>query len=55
MLAIEDRLISLITNQSDQSTEPDEQEVYPQSFVYYRGSLYLVAWSRSLAGTRARN
>ena len=45
MLAIEDRLISLITYQSDQATEPVEQEVYPQGFVYHRGSLYLIAWS----------
>lgn len=45
MLAIEDRLISLITYQSDQATEPVEQEVYPQGFVFHRGSLYLIAWS----------
>jgi predicted DNA-binding transcriptional regulator YafY len=45
MVAIEDRLVSLIVYQSDQSTEPVEQEVYPQGFVFHRGSLYLIAWS----------
>lgn len=45
MIAVEDRLISLIVYQSDQATEPVEQEVYPQGFVFHRGSLYLVAWS----------
>ena len=45
MIAIEDRLVSLIVYQSDRSTEPVEQEVYPQGFVYHRGSLYLIAWS----------
>ena len=41
----EDRLVSLIVYQSDQATEPVEQEVYPQGFVFHRGSLYLIAWS----------
>lgn len=45
MIAIEDHLVSLIVYQSDRSTEPVEQEVYPQGFVYHRGSLYLIAWS----------
>ncbi|HRA86915.1 MAG TPA: WYL domain-containing protein [Planctomycetaceae bacterium] len=45
MVAVEDRLVSLIVYQSDQSTEPVEQEVYPQGFVFHRGSLYLIAWS----------
>lgn len=45
MVAVEDRLISLIVYQSDQATEPVEQEVYPLGFVFHRGSLYLVAWS----------
>jgi predicted DNA-binding transcriptional regulator YafY len=45
MVAIEDRLVSLIVYQSDRATEPVEQEVYPQGFVYHRGSLYLIAWS----------
>lgn len=45
MIAIEDRLVSLIVYQSDRLTEPVEQEVYPQGFVYHRGSLYLIAWS----------
>jgi len=38
-------LVSLIVYQSDQATEPVEQEVYPQGFVFHRGSLYLIAWS----------
>ena len=37
--------MSLIVYQSDRSTEPVEQEVYPQGFVFHRGSLYLNAWS----------
>ena len=45
MVAVEDHLISLIVYQSDRSTEPVEQEVYPQGFVFHRGSLYLIAWS----------
>ncbi|MCA9085710.1 MAG: transcriptional regulator [Planctomycetaceae bacterium] len=45
MVAIEDRRVSLIVYQSDQATEPVEQEVYPQGFVFHRGSLYLIAWS----------
>ena len=45
MVAIEDKLVTLIVYQSDQSTEPVEQEVYPQGFVFHRGSLYLIAWS----------
>lgn len=45
MVAIEDHLVSLIVYQSDRATEPVEQEVYPQGFVYHRGSLYLIAWS----------
>jgi predicted DNA-binding transcriptional regulator YafY len=45
MLAIEDRLVTLIVYQSDQSTEPVEQEVYPLGLVHHRGSLYLIAWS----------
>jgi predicted DNA-binding transcriptional regulator YafY len=45
MVAIEDHLVSLIVYQSDRSTEPVEQEVYPQGFVFHRGSLYLIAWS----------
>ena len=42
MVAIEDRRVSLIVYQSDQATEPVEQEVYPQGFVFHRGSLYRV-------------
>ncbi len=52
MVAIEDHLISLIVYQSDQATEPVEQEVYPQGFVFHRGSLYLIAWSSRRAEIR---
>lgn len=45
MVAIEDRLVTLIVYQSDQATEPVEQEVYPLSLVHHKGSLYLVAFS----------
>ena len=45
MVAVEDRLVSLIVYQSDHASEPSEQEVYPQGFVFHRGSLYVVAWS----------
>ena len=45
MVAIEDHRVSLIVYQSDQATESVEQEVYPQGFVFHRGSLYLIAWS----------
>jgi predicted DNA-binding transcriptional regulator YafY len=45
MIAIEDRFVSLISYQSDQATEPVEQEIYPQGFVFHNGSLYLIAWS----------
>lgn len=52
MVAIEDRLVSLIVYQSDQATEPVEQEVYPQGLVFHRGSLYLIAWSSRRAEIR---
>lgn len=45
MVAIEDRLVSLMSYQSDRATEPVEQEIYPQGFVFHHGSLYLIAWS----------
>ncbi|MBL8818513.1 MAG: WYL domain-containing protein [Planctomyces sp.] len=45
MIAIEDRFVSLIAYQSDQASEAVEQEIYPQGFVFHRGSLYLVAWA----------
>jgi predicted DNA-binding transcriptional regulator YafY len=45
MMAVEDHRVTLIVYQSDRSTEPVEQEVYPQGFVFHRGSLYLIAWS----------
>lgn len=52
MVAIEDRKVTLIVYQSDQATEPVEQEVYPQGFVFHRGSLYLIAWSSRRAEIR---
>lgn len=45
MVATEDRLISQITYQSEQSPEPLKQEICSLGFVYHRGSLYLIAWS----------
>lgn len=45
MIAIEDRLVTLIVYQSMQATEPVEQEIYPLGMVHHRGSLYLIAWS----------
>lgn len=52
MIAIEDRFVSLITYQSDQASEPAEQEIYPQGFVFHRGSLYLIAWAVQRQGIR---
>jgi proteasome accessory factor B len=45
MVAIEDRFVSLITYQTDQATESSSVEIYPQGFIFHRGSLYLVAWA----------
>jgi len=45
MVAIEDRFVSVITYQSDQATESSLVEIYPQGFIFHRGSLYLIAWS----------
>lgn len=45
VLAIEDRLVTLIVYRSDRATEPVEQEVYPLSLVHHNGSLYLIAFS----------
>ncbi len=52
MVAIEDGFVSRITYQSDQATEPAEQDIYPQGFVFHRGSLYLIAWSVSRSAIR---
>ena len=52
MIAIEDRLVSLMTYQSDRATEPAEQEIYPQGFVFHNGSLYLIAWSSRRSAIR---
>lgn len=43
MIAIEDRRVSLIAYQSDQATETSTVEIYPQGFIFHRGSLYLIA------------
>ena len=45
MVAIEDRLVSHITYQSDEASGPSQKEIYPQGFVFHRGSLYLIAWA----------
>ncbi|MEZ6126726.1 MAG: WYL domain-containing transcriptional regulator [Planctomycetaceae bacterium] len=43
--AMEDRRRVLVVYQSMQSTEPVEQELGPQGFIWHNGSLYLIAWS----------
>ncbi|MEI7699228.1 MAG: WYL domain-containing protein [Planctomycetia bacterium] len=45
MVAVEDRLVAHITYQSDQATGASKKEIYPQGFVFHRGSLYLIAWA----------
>jgi len=45
VLAMEDRLVTLMVYQSDQATEPVEQEVYPLGLVHHNGSLYVIAFS----------
>jgi predicted DNA-binding transcriptional regulator YafY len=35
----------LVFYQSQESTEPIEQELGPQGFIWHNGSLYLIAWS----------
>lgn len=45
MVAIEDHKFADITYHSMQSTEPVSQMVYPYGLVYFRGSLYLVAYA----------
>lgn len=43
--ATEDRLQTIITYQSQRSTEPVEYAVDPLGLIYHKGSLYLVAFS----------
>ena len=45
LVAIEDHKFADITYHSIQSTEPVSQTVYPYGLVYFRGSLYLVAFA----------
>ena len=47
MLAIEDHKIAWVAYQSERATEPVSLEMYPYGIVYHKGSLYLVAHSRS--------
>ena len=43
--AMEDRRRVLVVYQSMESSEPIEQELGPQGFIWHNGSLYLIAWS----------
>lgn len=43
--AMEDRRRVLVSYQSQEATEPIEQELGPQGFIWHNGSLYLIAWS----------
>lgn len=45
IMAMEDRKRTLVVYQSMQATEPVEQELGPQGFLWHNGSLYLIAWS----------
>jgi predicted DNA-binding transcriptional regulator YafY len=45
LLAMEDKHRVLVSYQSQESTEPIEQELGPQGFIWHNGSLYLIAWS----------
>ncbi len=45
IVAMEDRKRVLVVYQSMQATEPVEQELGPQGFLWHNGSLYLIAWS----------
>ena len=45
LVAMEDRKRVLVVYQSMQATEPVEQELGPQGFVFHNGSLYVIAWS----------
>jgi predicted DNA-binding transcriptional regulator YafY len=42
---MEDKRRVLVSYQSQEATEPIEQELGPQGFIWHNGSLYLVAWS----------
>ncbi len=42
---MEDRRRVLVSYQSQEATEPIEQELGPQGFIWHNGSLYLIAWS----------
>ncbi len=44
-LAIEESRITLLTYQSERSTEPVTREVYPYAWVFHRNSPYLVAFA----------
>jgi predicted DNA-binding transcriptional regulator YafY len=52
MVAIEDRRPLIITYQPERSTEPVEYEIYPYGFVYHKGSIYAIAWSRDSNAVR---
>ena len=43
--AMEDKRRVLVRYQSQEATEPIEQELGPQGFIWHNGSLYLIAWS----------
>lgn len=43
--AMEDKRRVLVVYQSMESSEPIEQELGPQGFIWHHGSLYLIAWS----------
>lgn len=43
--AMEDKRRALVSYRSQESTEPAEQELGPQGFIWHNGSLYLIAWS----------
>jgi len=43
--AMEDNRRVLVVYQSMESSEPIEQELGPQGFIWHNGSLYLIAWS----------
>jgi predicted DNA-binding transcriptional regulator YafY len=43
--AIEDRLVTLLTYQSERSTEPVTREIHPYAWIFHRNSPYLVAFA----------
>jgi predicted DNA-binding transcriptional regulator YafY len=45
LLAMESKRRVLVSYQSQESTEPIEQELGPQGFIWHNGSVYLIAWS----------